>query len=153
MNLYDYDSSWQRSACNFVLFVITMWHSVVISRCLGCSFCRVSGHKDCWSAGADLTSLFWGSQECICWHQPLEAWPSCAWRWDAAVHAAPGELGDKACGADPSQSQVFGTDTAIVPGYEGCCILLDSLQLVDVLWVEVSVPDDGSILQGLADEC
>ena len=47
---------------------------------------------------------------------------------------------------------MFGTYTAVVPGYEGCCISLDSLQLVDVL-LEVSVLDDGSGLQELADEC
>ena len=39
-------------------------------------FSQVTGHKVCWSAGSDLTSVFLGNQECMicwhCWHEPLD---------------------------------------------------------------------------------
>ena len=39
----------------------------------------------------------------------------------------------------------------IVPGYEACCVSLNSLQLVNIL-LDIEVSADGSILQELAVE-
>ena len=135
------DGSW-KGGVPILFGVAVRYRLYSICRCSGCSTGRVTGHKICRSAGSELTSLFLGSQECVCWHcrhQPLDCLVVVH---EGETQVFPPLVGDHACGGDPSRSLVFWTYRPWLWSMLHFAELAPTCQCL----AEVGVTDDGCLL-------